>query len=150
MLYEVITKGIDAETARRFAILPYMGDFLPIMVLAEAAGCEIYAAAQAFMEVRRLLAYNEIFALAQHLPLRDHWDRQALQSLTAALADVGFRLTETVLEKYSGNPEACLAKKRRELNNYRRLREGLRGATLVNLHPLMILVKAAEELIPQN
>jgi hypothetical protein len=68
--------------------------------------------------------------------------------LTASLADTGFRLTRVVLEQYSGNPDACLAGRRRELNNYRRLRDSLRGAAPVNFHPLMIVAASLEDLIP--
>jgi glutamate dehydrogenase len=140
--------GIAAEPARRLSILPHLGNFLPIMVLAEKTDSELYATARAFIDIRGLLALDEILALSRNVLLRDGWDRKALQSLTASLADTSFRLTQVVLEQYSGNPDACLAGRRRELNNYRRLRDSLRGTTPVNFHPLMIVAASLEDLIP--
>ncbi|WP_432822516.1 NAD-glutamate dehydrogenase domain-containing protein [Trichloromonas sp.] len=140
--------GIAAESARRLSILPHLGDFLPIIVLAEETGSDLYAAARAFIDVRQLLGLDEVLTLARNVPLRDGWDRQALLALTASLADCGFRLTRIVLEQYSGNPDACLSGRRRELNNYRRLRDSLRATTPVNFHPLMILSASLENLVP--
>jgi glutamate dehydrogenase len=140
--------GIAAEPARRLSLLPHLKDFLPIIVLTEKTSSELYATARAFLDVRLLLDLDELLAIAQNVPLRDGWDRQALQSLTASLADTGFRLTRIVLEQYSGNPDACLSGRRRELTSYRRLRDSLRGTTPVNFHPLMIVAASLESLVP--
>ena len=140
--------GIAAEPARRLSILPHLEIFLPVMVLAERTGSELYATARVFIDVRGLLDLDEILALVSNVPVRDGWDRQALQALTTSLADTGFRLTRVVLDQYAGNPDACLAGRRRELNHYRRLRDSLRGATPINFHPLMILASALEALVP--
>ncbi|MEJ2201201.1 MAG: NAD-glutamate dehydrogenase, partial [Desulfuromonadaceae bacterium] len=139
--------GIAPDAARRLALLPHLRGFLPIVALAEKTGNEIFATARTFLDVRNLLARDEIFQLAQKVPLRDGWDRQALQSLTKSLSHIGFRLTAVVLEKYSGNPEACLAGRRRELEAYRRLRDDLRSTSPANFHALLIAVAALEKLV---
>ncbi len=141
-------QGMSAELARRFSLLGAFRDFLPVVMLNEEAGGELYATARAFLDLRRLLGLDELARLARTVPLRDQWDRQALRAVTSAFERVGFRLTKRVLEDYSGNPEACLAARRRELNGFQRLRESLRGLTLVNYHPLLIIAEAAEELLP--
>jgi len=141
-------QGMTAELARRFSLLGALRDFLPVVMLNEEAGGELYATARAFLDLRRLLGLDELARMARTVPLRDQWDRQALRAVTSAFERVGFRLAKLVLEDYSGNPEACLAARRRELNGFQRLRESLRGLTLVNYHPLLIVAEAAEELLP--
>ncbi|TRO82528.1 NAD-glutamate dehydrogenase domain-containing protein [Desulfuromonas acetexigens] len=141
-------QGMSAELARRFSLLGALRDFLPVVMLNEEAGGELYATARAFLDLRRLLGLDELARLARTVPLRDQWDRQALRAVTSAFERVGFRLARLVLEEYSGNPEACLAARRRELNGFQRLRESLRGMTLVNYHPLLIVAEAAEDLLP--
>lgn len=141
-------QGMNAELARRFSLLGALRDFLPAVMLNEEAGGDLYATARAFLDLRRLLGLDELARLARSVPLRDQWDRLALRAVTNAFERVGFRLTKRVLEDYSGNPEACLAARRREFAGFHRLRESLRGLTLVNYHPLLIVAEAAEELLP--
>jgi glutamate dehydrogenase len=141
-------QGMSAELARRFSLLGALRDFLPVVMLNDEAGGELYATARAFLDLRRLLGLDELARLARTVPLRDQWDRQALRAVTSAFERVGFRLAKRVLEDYSGNPEACLAARRRELTGFQRLRDSLRGLTLVNYHPLLIVAEAAEELLP--
>lgn len=140
--------GMSAKLARRFSLLGALRDFLPVVMLNEETGGELYATARTFLDLRRLLGLDELTRLARTVPLCDQWDRKALHAVTSSFERVSFRLAKLVLEDYSGNPEACLAARRSELKNFQRLRESLRGLTLVNYHPLLIVAEAAEELLP--
>ncbi len=140
-------EGFTADVARRLAILPYLDNFLPIISLEERTGNDLYSVAQVFHEVRTLVGLDDLLERVASVPVRDKWDRNAQESVTSGFSMALFRLTLAVLEQASGNLEAYLVSRRRELQTYHRLRDAMRSTTPVNFHPFLSMVKAFESLI---
>ena len=140
-------EGFPAEAARRLAVLPYMGDFLPVTTLASSVGENVYSVAATFRDVRAFTGADELFGLMAEVQVRDRWDRLTLHSLEKRLNSVIFDLTRAVWSEAQGNPESFFARRRPKVHSYRTLQQQLRQTTAANFHPFTVLAAALEELL---
>jgi len=145
---ELEGEGLPPDLARQMAHLPYLVDFLPVAALAEEVDADLSSVARSYHELRDYLGLRDILSELEQVPVRDRWDRLALQMLKGGFASALFRLSGAMLRESGGNLEAFVAARRQKVQAYRAFREGLRGNAPANYHPFAVLLKALEGLLP--
>ncbi len=139
-------EGFSAEGARLLAMLPHLGDFLPVVTIASEFGDEIYPVARTYGEVRSFGDVADLLARMSDVPIRDRWDRMTAQSLSKRLQSVVFELSKGIWRETQGNPEAYFARRRSKVRALRALQQQMRQITPVNFHPFTVLLGALEDL----
>jgi len=135
----------DREMAPFLALL-HLGDFLPLVQLAERSRVDLYSAAGTLMEVRRRFEVPFLAEALARVPLRDHWDRVAFSDLERSFEAAVYRAVERVLVENQGNLDAFINHHRRRVSTLHELCARLRTTTPLNLHPLAVCVRALEAL----
>jgi NAD-specific glutamate dehydrogenase len=143
-------EGLPAAVSRQIAILPFLDDFLPVVSLAGRTGNDLFSVARTLNDVRDFLDMKEILRQMEGVQVRDRWDRMAYQMLKAGFIAVIHDLTLAIWRERDGNLETFFGARRQKVAFFRNLRESLRGATPANYHPLTVLVRALEDLIPRR
>ncbi len=141
-------KGFSKDVAHKLAALPFLEDFLPIVSLVQQTSGDLHSVAKVFNEIRDQLGAKELLQWLDEVPVRDRWDRMALQAARNGFAAAAFKLAGAVLQGADGNPETYFAAHRQQLKFYLRLREGLSATTPANYHPFTVLIHALEGLLP--
>ena len=139
--------GIAPEIAKKIVLLPFLRNFLPVASLVEKTGLDFYSIGQTYNEVHVRLEIEDLFKRLDDIPLRDHWDRMAKQTLGSKILSLGYRLTAEVWTIAEGNLESFLTRRRVQVDSYRRLKQELTRTNALNFNPFAVLVQALEEVL---
>ena len=139
--------GIAPESAKKMALLPFLRNFLPVASLVEKTGLDFYSIGQTYKELHARLEIEDLFRRLDDIPMRDHWDRMAKQTLGSKILSLGYRLTAEIWTNAEGNLESFLTRRRAQVDSYRRLKQELTGTNALNFNPFTVLVQALEEVL---
>ena len=139
--------GLDAPLSQKVAALPYLGDFLPLFNLVEKTQSELHDVACAHRDLMEKLGVSRLRAAAAKVPLRDRWDRMALDALERDLSVTLFRLTKAVLQETDGNVERYLSRRRQKYRALNNLWQQVQGTEPVNFNPFMVIGRALADLL---
>jgi glutamate dehydrogenase len=74
-------RGMDAETAERFARLPYLCATAEIVSVAGRTGTDVIAAAKVYFALDAALQLDKVLKMLQRVTIDSHWDRSAIAEL---------------------------------------------------------------------
>jgi glutamate dehydrogenase len=139
--------GLDASLSQKVAALPYLRDFLPLFNLVEKTQSDLHDVACAHRDLMEKLGVPRLRAAAAKVPLRDRWDRMALDALERDLSVTLFRLTKAVLQETDGNVERYLSRRRQKYRALNNFWQQVQGTEPVNFNPFMVIGRALADLL---
>ncbi len=139
--------GLEASLSQKVAALPYLGDSLPLFNLVEKTQSDLHDVACAHRDLMEKLGVSRLRTAVAKVPLRDRWDRMALDALEKDLSVTLFRLTEAVLRETDGNVERYLSRRRQKYRALNNLWQQVQGTEPVNFNPFMVIGRALADLL---
>ncbi len=139
--------GLDDDSAYRFALMNYLGDFVSLFGMCNEACDNLAQLAKIKAIVDRKLQLDEIFEAVAKVPVRDHWDRQARESLVGSLQAVHVRIIQHVTTENADQPESYFSERRQKVRQYTELRKNLLSEKNSNFHPFTVLLRSLDGLL---
>ncbi len=139
--------GLADKDAERFALFNYLPDFISLFGMCNASCDNLEKLAQVKLGVDRKLQLDEIYDLIGRVPVRDHWDRQARESVIGSLQAAHIRIIEQVASSFDGNVEEFFSVRRPKIRFYEDLRKNLLGEKAGNFHPFTVLLRGLDGIL---
>ena len=139
--------GLAADVAERFALINYLPDFISLYGMCDADCDNLEKLAKIKVAVDHKLQLDEIYDLVGRVPVRDHWDRQARESLMGSLQAVHIRIIQQVAADYENQPAAYFSARRQKMRFYEDLRKSLLSEKSGNFHPFTVLLRGLDGLL---
>ncbi len=140
-------EGLPRDVAFRFAVLDSLVDFLPLLCMVESSGLKLDQLARIKVLVDDKVKGAEVLELIGSVPVRDHWDRRARESLLSALQAVNVRIVQRVALEQPDSPETFFSIRRQKMRIYEELRQSLLGEDPGTFHPFTVLLRTLEGLL---
>ncbi len=144
---ELIAAALPRLFAERFAILPQLRIFLPLVRLVNQTKLEMGPLVRLSVEVIDKLAAEEVLSGVETMAVHNSWDRSAREALLGSLRNVIFGIVQKIALENSGDSRAFFRSKKHKYRNYRDLREKLARDEVTNFHPYTVLLRALEALL---
>ncbi len=139
--------GLQEDMASRFVLMNYLGDFISLFGMCNQACDNLEQLANIKAVVDHQLKLDDIFDLVGRVPVRDHWDRQARESLLGSLQAVHVRIIQHVAAEQAVQPDAYFAVRRQKMRVYDDLRQSLLSEKTSNFHPFTVLLRSLDGLL---
>ncbi len=140
-------QGVASHVARRFALLDFLEDFIPLVGMSVSSGEDLEKLARIKVVVDRKLKIEDILKQVGSVPVRDHWDRQARESLLGSLQMVHVRIIQRVAMDKPDSPESYFSERRQKMRSYEDLRQNLLSEKTGNFHPFTVVLRGLEGLL---
>ncbi len=144
---ELIAASVPMVLAERFAILPQLKNFLPLLRLVNETKLEMGPLVRLSIEVLEKLSADEVLGGVENMPVHNNWDRSAREALLGSLRNALFGIVQKVALENNGESLAFFRKEKQRYRNYRELREKLACDDVTNFHPYTVLLRSLEALL---
>ena len=133
--------------AERFALLPHLRIFLPLVRLVNETRLEVGPLLKLSNEVIGKLQTEGIIASVETMVVHNNWDRSAREALLGSLDNAVFGIVKRIALEDGGDSQLFFRREKQRYRNYRELRERLAREDARNFHPYTVLLRALEALL---
>ena len=145
ILAELRDHGVPAALAERIASLETLTPAFDIIAVARKTGRAVSAIGKIYFELGMRLSFSWLLESAAGIASASHWERLAVQSLTAELYDEQRRLTLSVMET-SGDAEKWLRTRTADIRRFERFMQDLRSGEKPDIAKLTVALRHIREL----
>jgi len=140
-------EGLEEGLASRFAVLGYLNGFLPLIGLARETGYDLEKLMRLNSFINEKLKTTELLSGLDAVPIRDSWDRRALESVIGSSRKIILQLVQAAADENQDEPEQYFRNRRQQYRIFVDLREKLLSEPPSNFHPYTVLLSSLEGLL---
>ncbi len=144
---ELCAAALPQRFAERFALLPHLKIFLPLVRLVSETRQEIAPLLKLSIEVIGKLQAEEITNSVETMVVHNNWDRSAREALLGSLNNAIFGIVKRIALEDAGDSQLFFRREGQRYRNYRELREKLAREDVTNFHPYTVLLRSLEALL---
>ncbi len=144
---ELIAASLPMLLAERFAILPQLKIFLPLVRLVNETRLDMGPLVRLSVEVLEKLSAEELLDGVESMAVHNSWDRSAREALLGSLRNVLFAIVQKIALENNGSSQAFFSTEKQKYRNYRDLRRTLARDEAANFHPYTVLLHSLEALL---
>lgn len=144
---ELVEAKIPRKLAERFALLPQLNLFLPLVRLVEETKLDMAPLLKLSIDIFGLLSVDSLLSGVEKTAVHDSWDRSAREALLSGLRNVVFNIVKKIALENDGNSRDFFRQQPQKLRGYRDLIETLAGQEVTNFHPYSVLLRSLEGML---